>query len=225
MFLEIFISLDCGIANFKEINTYRKRRELEAKAKELCKTFIKELNLEMKLTDVECYFDKSKIVFYYTAEGRIDFRELVKQFAKFMRMRIEIRQIGVRNETALLSGIGVCGKEFCCAQYLRNFMPLSIKMAKDQGLILDPNKVSGPCGRLFCCLAYEEPVYREFLSKLPQIGSRISFQDQTFKVIKYNIFYESVTLEGEDKNLYTIPIFYFKNYVLLEEEEGEGWTN
>ncbi|MFN4132320.1 MAG: stage 0 sporulation family protein [Caldimicrobium sp.] len=216
-------------ANPKEISSYEKRRDLEKKGKEYCLKFAQELGLEMNLVDVECYFDKSKIIFYYTAEGRIDFRELVKQLASALRMRIEMRQIGVRNETALLGGIGPCGKEYCCAQFLKNFTSLSIKMAKEQGLILDPNKISGPCGRLLCCLAYESKLYQEFLSDLPKIGSKISFSGKAFRVVKYNLFQQTVLLEGEDGNYYHLNLAEFQNYIITEEEpleEGEReWQN
>jgi cell fate regulator YaaT (PSP1 superfamily) len=208
-------------ANPKEISAFEKRRELEAKGKELCETFAKELALEMNLVDVECYFDKSKIIFYYTAEGRIDFRELVKQLARALRMRIEMRQIGVRNETALIGGLGICGKEFCCAQFLKNFASLSIKMAKDQGLILDPNKISGPCGRLLCCLSYEEALYQEFLSDLPRAGSKISLSGRNFRVIKYNFFQATATLESEEGGFYTVPITELKNYIIMEPDDSE----
>lgn len=206
-------------ANSKEISSYQKKLELEAKAKELCKKFAEELNLEMKLVDVECYFDRSKIIFYYTAEGRIDFRELVKQLARALRMRIEMRQIGVRNETALLGGVGICGKEYCCAQYLKTFEALSIKMAKDQGLILDPNKISGPCGRLLCCLAYEEKNYQEFLEGLPRVGSKIEIEGKSFRVVKYHFFQKAVTLEGAEGEFYTIPVAELKNYIVSETQE------
>lgn len=208
-------------ANPKEITSFQKRLELEEKGYELCERFAKELGLEMNLVDVECFFDRSKIIFYYTAEGRIDFRELVKQLARALRMRIEMRQIGVRNETALLGGLGICGKEFCCSQYLRQFFSLSIKMAKEQGLILDPNKISGPCGRLLCCLAYEAPIYKEFLADLPKIGSKITLADKSFRIVKYNFFQQTVTLETEEDGFITLPVFELKNYIITEEEEKE----
>ncbi|MFN3567317.1 MAG: stage 0 sporulation family protein [Caldimicrobium sp.] len=209
-------------ANPKEITSYKKRRELEKKGKEYCLRFAQELGLEMNLVDVECYFDKSKIIFYYTAEGRIDFRELVKQLASALRMRIEMRQIGVRNETALIGGIGPCGKEFCCAQFLKNFSSLSIKMAKEQGLILDPNKISGPCGRLLCCLAYEAKVYQEFLAHFPKVGSRISLSGKDYKIVKYNIFQHTVILEGEGGTQYNLSLSEFKNFIITEEALEEG---
>ncbi|MFN4196637.1 MAG: stage 0 sporulation family protein [Caldimicrobium sp.] len=209
-------------ANPKEISSYEKRRELEKKGKEYCLKFAQELGLEMNLVDVECYFDKSKIIFYYTAEGRIDFRELVKQLASALRMRIEMRQIGVRNETAITGGIGPCGKEFCCAQFLKSFSSLSIKMAKEQGLILDPNKISGHCGRLLCCLAYEAKIYQEFLAGFPKVGSRISLSGKNYKVIKYNIFQHVVLLEGEGGICYNLSLSEFKNFVVTEEASEEG---
>lgn len=234
---EVFLIMDYGFkspfefddlpvvlrkANSKEITGYQKRLELEKKGYELCERFAKELGLEMNLVDVECFFDRSKIIFYYTAEGRIDFRELVKQLARVLRMRIEMRQIGVRNETSILGGIGICGKEFCCSQYLRQFTSLSIRMAKEQGLILDPNKISGPCGRLLCCLAYESPIYREFLANLPKIGSKITLADKSFRVVKYNFFQQTVILETEEEGFITIPVFELKNYIVTEEEREQG---
>jgi cell fate regulator YaaT (PSP1 superfamily) len=209
-------------ANPKEISGYQKRLELEKKGFELCEKFAKELGLEMKLVDVECFFDRSKIIFYYTADGRIDFRELVKQLARALRMRIEMRQIGVRNETALLGGIGICGKEFCCSQFLRHFTSLSIKMAKEQGLILDPNKISGPCGRLLCCLAYESFIYREFMADLPKLDSKITLMGKTFRIVKYNFFQKTVTLETEEEGYLTIPVFELKNYIVTEEAREEA---
>ncbi len=208
-------------ANPKEISHHKKRLELEEKGRALCLEFAKELGLEMKLVDVECYFDRSKIIFYYTAEGRIDFRELVKQLAKALRMRIEMKQIGVRNETALLGGIGYCGKEFCCAQYLKAFKPLSIKMAKEQGLILDPNKISGPCGRLLCCLAYEEDWYKEYLKDLPKLGSKLFLENQTFRLLKYNFFQRTALLEREDGVVTTVSLDEFKKFILKEETTVE----
>jgi len=210
-------------ANPKEIGSYQKRLELEKEAYGLCEKFAQELGLEMNLVEVECFFDRSKIIFYYTAESRIDFRELVKQLARALRMRIEMRQIGVRNETGLLGGIGICGKEFCCAQYLKNFTSLSIKMAKEQGLILDPNKLSGPCGRLLCCLSYEAKVYEEFLSEYPKIGSKLLLEEKTFRVVKYNFFQQTVLLESPETGYINVPVSELKNFVLAEEviEEGE----
>ncbi len=203
----------------KEIKEYRRKLELEDKGKEYCIQFAKELGLEMNLVKVECRFDRSKITFYYTADGRIDFRQLVKNLARALRMRIEMRQIGVRNETALIGGIGYCGKEFCCARFLKAFTPLSIKMAKEQGLILDPNKISGPCGRLLCCLNYEYEGYKEFLKDLPKPGSRISVDDESFKILKYNIFQKVAYIENKDGTIIPVEIEELKKFVREPEEE------
>lgn len=206
-------------ASPKEIKDFEKKLELEEKGKEFCLQFAKELGLEMNLVRVDCLFDKSKIIFFYTAEGRIDFRQLVKELAKALRMRIEMRQIGVRTETALLGGIGYCGKEFCCAQFLKNFVPLSIKMAKEQGLILDPNKISGPCGRLLCCLEYEMPIYKEFLKNLPKLGSKLKINGDLYKVLKYNIFKKVVYLENKEGEIFSVPLEDLKFYVIEASEE------
>ena len=207
-------------ATLKEIQEYEKKLEMEEKGKEFCLQFAKELGIEMNLVRVDCFFDRSKIIFYYTAEGRIDFRELVKKLARALRMRIEMRQIGVRNETALLGGIGYCGREVCCAKFLKQFTPLSIKMAKEQGFILDPNKISGPCGRLLCCLAYEEIIYKEFLQDLPKIGNRIKINGESYKILKYNIFQKIAYLENKEGNIIQIPVKDIK--VFIEEHMEES---
>ncbi|MBZ4681127.1 regulatory iron-sulfur-containing complex subunit RicT [Thermodesulfobacterium sp.] len=206
-------------ATLKEIKEYEKKLELEEKGKEFCLQFAKELGLEMNLVRVDCFFDRSKIIFFYTAEGRIDFRQLVKELARALRMRIEMRQIGVRNETALLGGIGYCGKEFCCARFLKSFAPLSIKFAKEQGLNLDPNKISGPCGRLLCCLSYEMEVYREFLENLPKLGSKIKINEESYRVLKYHFFQRLVYLETKDGQVITLPVEELKSYILEQLED------
>jgi cell fate regulator YaaT (PSP1 superfamily) len=206
-------------ATFKEIKEYETKLEIEEKGKEFCLQFAKDLGIEMNLVRVDCFFNRSKIIFYYTAEGRIDFRQLVKELARALRMRIEMRQIGVRNETALVGGIGYCGKEFCCARFLRQFIPLSIRMAKEQGLILDPNKISGPCGRLLCCLAYEEDLYKEFLQDLPKMGNKIRINGESYKILKYNLFQKIAYLENREGQIIQIPVSQIKT--LIEEETEE----
>jgi len=140
----------------------------------VCEEKIVEHKLDMKLIDVEVSFDNSKILFYFTADGRIDFRELVKDLASIFRTRIELRQIGVRDEAKMLGGLGICGQPFCCARFLDNFQPVSIKMAKEQGLSLNPAKISGTCGRLMCCLKYEQDAYEYLNSLTPKAGSLVS---------------------------------------------------
>src|SRR5699024_7897564 len=145
----------------------------EKEAFEVCKKKIKEHGLEMTLTDVEYKFDNSKILFYFTADGRIDFRELVKDLAAIYKTRIELRQIGVRDEVKRIGGNGVCGRELCCCSFLRDFETVSIKMAKEQNISLNPSKISGNCGRLMCCLKYEQEVYEEKLKRLPSVGTLV----------------------------------------------------
>lgn len=153
---------------------YEKNKIKAQEAMEVCNEKIKKHNLDMKLIDVEATFDLNKIIFYFSADGRIDFRELVKELAAIFKTRIELRQIGVRDEAKMLNGIGVCGRSLCCATFLGDFHPVSIKMAKDQGLSLNPIKISGICGRLMCCLKYEQEVYDELNKNLPHEGDIIT---------------------------------------------------
>lgn len=154
-----------------------KNKEKEKAAFDICLEKIRKHQLEMKLIDVEYTFDNNKVLFYFTADGRIDFRELVKDLAAVFRTRIELRQIGVRDETKILGGIGICGRVLCCHSYLPEFIPVSIKMAKEQNLSLNPTKISGVCGRLMCCLKNEEETYEELNSKLPNVGDFVTTDD------------------------------------------------
>lgn len=154
-----------------------KNREKERQAYSICLEKIKKHELEMKLVDAEYTFDNNKLLFYFTADGRIDFRELVKDLASVFRTRIELRQIGVRDETKILGGIGICGRELCCHTFLSEFAPVSIKMAKEQNLSLNPTKISGVCGRLMCCLKNEEETYEYLNSRLPSVGDRVNTSD------------------------------------------------
>lgn len=157
--------------------TERRNKEKEKEAFKICLEKIKKHDLDMKLIDTEYTFDNNKVLFYFTADGRIDFRELVKDLASVFKTRIELRQIGVRDETKIVGGIGICGRPLCCASYLSEFIPVSIKMAKEQNLSLNPTKISGVCGRLMCCLKYEEDTYEELNSKLPNIGDYVTTDD------------------------------------------------
>ena len=148
-----------------------KRKEKEAL--KICEQKVAEHGLEMKLVDVEYTFDNSKILFYFTADGRVDFRALVKDLASVFRTRIELRQIGVRDESKMLGGLGVCGRPFCCSSFLGEFHPVSIKMAKEQGLSLSPTKISGTCGRLMCCLKYEQDAYTDLIKRTPKVGALV----------------------------------------------------
>ncbi len=158
------------VATAEDIKRMEQNREKENEVFKVCEEMIISHELEMKLVDVECSFDGSKILFYFTADGRVDFRELVKDLASRLHTRIELRQIGVRDEAKMLGGIGICGQPFCCSRFLDDFQPVSIKMAKEQGLSLNPTKISGSCGRLMCCLKYEQDAYEYLLSFTPRVG-------------------------------------------------------
>lgn len=154
-----------------------KNKEKEKEAFKICQEKIKKHNLEMKLIDAEYTFDNNKVLFYFTADGRIDFRELVKDLASVFKTRIELRQVGVRDETKIMGGIGICGRPLCCHSYLSEFIPVSIKMAKEQNLSLNPTKISGVCGRLMCCLKNEQETYEELNKKLPGTGDTVTLPD------------------------------------------------
>ncbi len=162
------------VATDEDKKIFKENEEKAAEAYKVCEKKIIEHKLDMKLVDVEYTFDNSKLLFYFTADGRIDFRDLVKDLAAIYRTRIELRQIGVRDEVKMLGGYGMCGRELCCCNHLSDLNPVSIKMAKEQGLSLNPSKISGVCGRLMCCLKHEQEVYEEKLAKLPSVGSLVN---------------------------------------------------
>ncbi len=167
------------VATREDRRTLEQNRKKEERAFQVCQQKIAYRNLKMNLVDVECTFDNSKLLFYFTADNRGDFRELVKDLAAVFRTRIELRQIGVRDKAKILGGIGICGREFCCKGHLQDFQPVSIRMAKEQGLSLNPTKISGCCGRLMCCLKYEQNVYEELLRITPKVGAVVAMQDGT----------------------------------------------
>lgn len=174
-------------ATEEDLGIMNENRKKEKNAFEFCEKKIEERQLEMKLVDVEMAFDGSKILFFFTADGRIDFRELVKDLSSNFHTRIELRQIGVRDEAKMLGGLGVCGQPFCCSRFLSDFQPVSIKMAKEQGLSLNPAKISGSCGRLMCCLKYEQDAY-EYLNKItPRVGSYVETPDGKGTVTDVNL--------------------------------------
>lgn len=189
------------IANNRDIKRYDECRKIEKEAFDICKQKIKEHKLNMTLTEVECKFDNSKVIFYFTADGRIDFRELVKDLAAVFRTRIELRQIGVRDEVKKIGGNGVCGRELCCCSFLDNFEAVSIKMAKEQNVSLNPSKISGNCGRLMCCLKYEQNVYEDKLKRLPKIGAIVKTEDGEGTVDSIQTLREIIRVkfrDGED---------------------------
>ena len=175
------------MADAVDVRRMQQNRADEKRAFSVCEERIAKHKLDMKLVSVEHTFDNSKIIFYFTADGRIDFRDLVKDLAGVFRTRIELRQIGVRDESKMLGGLGICGQPFCCSRFLRDFQPVSIKMAKEQGLSLNPAKISGSCGRLMCCLAYEQPAY-EYLNRItPGVGSIVKTPEGVGAVVETNV--------------------------------------
>lgn len=196
------------IANKKDKNHYEENKKKEKEAFEICKKKIKEHNLDMTLTDVEFKFDNSKVLFFFTADGRIDFRDLVKDLASIFKTRIELRQIGVRDEVKRIGGNGVCGRELCCCSFLGNFETVSIKMAKEQNMSLNPSKISGNCGRLMCCLKYEQDVYEEKLNRLPKIGAIVKTEDGEGTVDGVETLKEKVRVKLKDSD----GEYFYKKY-------------
>lgn len=187
------------IANENDRTIVEENKHAAKEAYQVCQQKVVEHNLDMKLVDVEYTFDRNKIIFYFTADGRIDFRELVKDLAAIFRTRIELRQIGVRDEAKMLGGIGPCGRMLCCSTFLGDFEPVSIKMAKDQNLSLNPAKISGLCGRLMCCLKYENDEYEAAKEQLPDLDQRIQTPHGTGRVIGLNILERLIQVELVDK--------------------------
>ena len=200
------------IATEEDTKIYKENKEKAKETFDLCLEKIKEHNLTMYLIDCEYTFDRNKLIFYFTAEGRIDFRELVKDLAAIFKTRIELRQIGVRDEAKSIGGLGPCGRSLCCSSWLGDFQPVSIKMAKDQSLSLNPTKISGICGRLFCCLKYEHDVYVEAIEKVPPVGAIVKVDGNKGKVIETNPLLEQAKIEFNDK---TIKIWGLENGKVL----------
>ena len=193
-----FIKKVVRLATDQDISQIQKNRQKAKDAAITCLSKIQEHKLPMKLVDAEFSFDSSKIIFYFTAEGRVDFRNLVKDLAKIFKVRIELKQIGVRDEAKLFGGIGPCGRKLCCASFLKSFEPVSIKMAKEEGLPLNPPKISGICGRLMCCLGFEYETYKLLLRGLPRLGERLHTLHGKGKVVSVDMFKRKVTVELED---------------------------
>lgn len=198
------------VATDQDFETNRENRKRAKEAMEICRVKIEEHGLLMNLIDVEYTFDRNKVIFYFTADGRVDFRELVKDLASIFKTRIELRQIGVRDEAKMLGGIGPCGKETCCKQFLGEFQPVSIKMAKEQSLSLNPTKISGLCGRLMCCLKYEQETYEELIDKIPSIGTIVKTEKGSGTVVDTYILLEKVKvrvkLEDKTEDIFTFHI-------------------
>ena len=187
------------IATDNDRHTAAYNRSREKEAFDICRRKIQQHKLEMKLVRVECSFDGSKILFFFTADGRVDFRDLVKDLAGVFRARIELRQIGVRDEAKMIGGLGICGRPFCCAQFMDEFLPVSIKMAKTQSLSLNPTKISGTCGRLMCCLKYEQDAYEDAVKRMPKNDSFVLTPDGTGNVSDINLLKETVNVRLDDR--------------------------
>lgn len=217
------------VATEEDVKTLAENKEKEKEAFKICEDKIQAHGLEMNLVDVEYTFDRSKLLFYFTADGRVDFRELVKDLASAFRTRIELRQIGVRDESRMVGGFGICGRPFCCNTFLNDFQPVSIKMAKEQGLSLNPTKISGTCGRLMCCLKYEQDTYEHLLRVTPKVGAIVDTPDGKGKVIENNLITGmlKVTLDRRPDaapavfHRYSVKILK-DAYIRVEKEELEA---
>ncbi len=185
----------------------RENRKKEKEAFKICLQKIEEHKLAMKLVDVEYTFDNNKILFYFTADGRVDFRELVKDLAVVFKTRIELRQIGVRDEAKMVGGVGVCGRPLCCNCFLDEFQPVSIKMAKEQGLSLNPSKISGTCGRLMCCLKYEQEIYEELIARTPKSGAVVETPDGQGVVMEVSLLKQVVKVKLDKENETDLKIY------------------
>jgi len=188
-------------ASAADLDKHEENKAKEEQALKVCKEKIADHGLSMKLVNAHYLMDEPKILFFFTADTRIDFRELVKDLVAVFRMRIELRQIGVRDEARVLGGLGVCGRYYCCHGITDKLKPVSIKMAKEQNLTLNSMKISGPCGRLLCCLSYEYDAYREIKQKLPPEGTRLNWEKELFRVIEINLFKKMIRLNGVSGNM------------------------
>lgn len=209
------------IATPKDTKHYEENKKKEKEAFEICQKKIKKHGLDMNLVDVEYKFDNSKILFYFTADGRIDFRDLVKDLAAIFKTRIELRQIGVRDEVKRIGGNGVCGRELCCCSFLRNFETVSIKMAKEQGISLNPSKISGNCGRLMCCLKYEQDVYEDKLARLPKVGAIVKTEDGKETVDSVETLKEVVRVKLKDGDDYFYKKYDAKDVKIIKNVSDE----
>ena len=209
------------VATSKDVKHYEENKAKEKEAFDIALKNIKKHKLDMNLINVEYKFDNSKILFYFTADGRIDFRELVKDLAAIFKTRIELRQIGIRDEIKRMGGCGICGRELCCCSHLSNFETVSIKMAKEQNLSLTPSKISGACGRLMCCLKYEQEVYEEKLSRLPKVGAIVKTEEGEGTVESVETLKEVVKVKIVDKDDIKMKKFNVKDIEIIKDAEDE----
>ncbi|MBE6895858.1 MAG: stage 0 sporulation protein [Ruminococcaceae bacterium] len=209
------------VATPEDIETDKQNREKEKSAFATCEEKIKKHGLEMELVDVEYTFDNNKIIFFFVADGRVDFRELVKDLASVFKTRIELRQIGVRDETRMIGGLGICGRKVCCASFLSEFTPVSVKMAKDQSLSTNPQKISGTCGKLICCLNFEEEVYEKAYETMPRVGYTVKTPDGNGLVIEVNVPTETVRVSLETKHGTDIRSYASKDVKTIKKNVSE----
>ncbi len=207
------------LASPEDIRKVDENKKKEREAFDICLQKIKKHNLEMKLIDVEYTFDANKILFYFTADGRVDFRELVKDLASVFRTRIELRQIGVRDEAKMLGGLGICGNALCCSTFLGEFDPVSIKMAKEQSLSLNPTKISGTCGRLMCCLKYEQDTYEELIKETPNVGAIVETPEGNGVVVNVGMIKGIVKVKMDNKNENILKEFKVSEIKVLQDAE------
>lgn len=209
------------VATYKDTKHYEENKKKEAEAMKICLEKIEKHKLKMKLVDVEYKFDNTKILFYFTADGRIDFRELVKDLAAIFKVRIELRQIGIRDEIKRIGGNGVCGRPLCCCSFLSNFDTVSIKMAKEQNLSLNPTKISGNCGRLMCCLKYEQEVYEDKINHLPGVGAIVSTPDGKGEIDSIETLKEVVRVKIKDGDIYKQKKYNIKDIKVIKDVNKE----
>ena len=192
--------------NQNDLQTQTRKKQTEQRAKELCQQIIYKLKIKMNLSRVNHSLQEKKIVFFFTAEGRVDFRQLIKELVSNLKQRIEMKQMGVRDEARVIKGYGACGETLCCSTFLKAFTPVTIRMAKDQGLALNPSKISGACGRLMCCLQYEHQTYKELSQPMPKLGENVQTPGGLGKVIQNNIIKQTVLVRLEDESINTYSI-------------------
>jgi len=205
------------IATEEDIKHAEENKLKEKEAFKICLQKIRDHKLEMKLIDVEYTFDNNKVLFYFTAEGRVDFRELVKDLAAVFKTRIELRQIGVRDEAKMMGGLGICGRVLCCKSHLGEFQPVSIRMAKEQGLSLNPTKISGTCGRLMCCLKYEQEAYEEIIKKAPKIGAIVETPGGQGVVVETNLLKEQVKVKLDRENETDLMVYKMDEVKVIQD--------
>ncbi len=207
-------------ANSEEFERFEALTPYESRAFSICQQLIERHKLEMQLVRVERFFNGSKVIFYFTADNRVDFRELVKDLVQEFRTRVEMRQVGVRHETKMIGGMGTCGRELCCSSFIKKFDSVSIKMAKEQDLPLNPSKISGLCNRLLCCLTYEYDTYRQQRKAMPKPGRRIKIDGQAYKVRRQNPLKQSIVVQNDKGEEKLMPMEEWQGYELIRVDKG-----